>query len=191
MSRIGLAVRAFWRALTQKSFGRALEALLHGEEGATLRESPAGAKTAPAKPAATLPRGAPSRGRTAEGAVLSLLALLQREARLVDFLMESLSEYSDAQVGAAVREVHRGCASVLERVFGLKPVEQAQEGEEMTVPEGFDASALRLTGNVTGKPPYRGVLRHHGWKATRCDVPARRGSEEELRVVAPAEVELR
>src|SRR3954463_13982555 len=42
-----------------------------------------------------------------------LLGLLQRDARLLDFLMEDLASYGDAQVGAPARDAHAACRTVL------------------------------------------------------------------------------
>ena len=39
-------------------------------------------------------------------AALQLLALLQREARLIDFVQEDLSGYTDAEIGGPARLVH-------------------------------------------------------------------------------------
>ncbi len=122
---------------------------------------------------------------------VTLLATLQREARFVDFIQEPLTGYSDAQVGAAARDVHRDCAAVIERMFALEPLAEEAEGAEIEVPAGFDTGRFRLVGNVAGEPPFRGRLVHHGWEASKCEVPAWSGSEGALRVVAPGEVELK
>jgi hypothetical protein len=120
---------------------------------------------------------------------ITLLATLQREARFVDLVQESLDAYSDAQVGAAARDVLRDCRQVLERLFALQPVLDQNEGADVEVPVGFDAGRFRLAGNVSGQPPFRGRLVHPGWEAARCELPAWSGSETSARVVAPAEVE--
>jgi len=121
---------------------------------------------------------------------LVLLATLQREARLVDFLKEDLSGYSDEQIGAAAREIHRDCGKVVDRMFGVQPVLTEEEGAEVTVPAGFDAARYRLTGKLTGSGPFQGRLQHHGWEATRCDVPTFTGTEAAARAIAAAEVEV-
>ncbi len=121
-------------------------------------------------------------------AALALLALLQREGRLVDFLQEDLSAYSDADIGAAARVVHTGSRKVLQQYFTLEPVLADAEGASITVPTGFSAERIRLTGNVAGQPPYRGTLKHHGWIASSIRLPAIPSLDP--RVVAPAEVEL-
>jgi hypothetical protein len=122
---------------------------------------------------------------------VSLLAVLQREARFVDFVKEPISGYSDAQIGAAVRDVHKGCAAMLDRLFALQPVSAAAEGASVEVPRHFDPAQFRLIGNVTGEPPFRGMLQHHGWKAAKCELPEWTGSEASALVIAPAEVEVK
>jgi Domain of unknown function (DUF2760) len=115
-----------------------------------------------------------------------LLALLQRDGRLVDFLMEDLGSYADAQVGAAVRDVHAGCRTVLTRYLTISPVMEEQEGDTVTVDRGADPARIKVVGNVAGQPPYRAVLRHRGWEATRVELPPVPGGS----VLAPAEVEV-
>lgn len=122
-------------------------------------------------------------------AAVQLLALLQREGRLVDFLREDLQPYDDAQIGAAVRSIHQGCRQVLADHITLEPVLAQREGEEITIPQDFDPSAIRLTGNVSGDPPFRGTVRHPGWRATQVKLPAQ-PSGQDPKIVAPAEVEI-
>lgn len=120
---------------------------------------------------------------------LQLLAVLQREGRFVDFLEEDLAGFPDAAVGAAARTVHAGCKKALDELLGLEPVYREPEGAQVTVERGFDPAAVRLTGNVVGEPPFRGALRHHGWRAREVKLP-RAPDGEDASVVAPAEVEL-
>jgi hypothetical protein len=129
----------------------------------------------------------PPAPRPAEGA-LRLLGLLQAEGRLVDFLEEDLTPYPDDQIGGAVRAIHEGCRKALHAQFALEPVLRGSEGEDVTVDAGFDAAEVRLTGNVAGAPPFRGVLRHGGWRVTAATLPERQGIDP--RVIAPAEVEI-
>ncbi|MBN1912022.1 MAG: DUF2760 domain-containing protein [Pirellulales bacterium] len=175
--RLLLALRAFFRVLFDGTTAGQVRGLLEGPPAEKPVPEPVTKKPATPQPSPT-------------SDALALLAALQREARLIDFIQESLDGYSDAQIGAAVRDVHRDCGKVLERMFALQPVLTEQEGAQVDVAEGFDANSYRLTGNVTGQPPYRGTMVHHGWKATRCDVPRRTGSSESARVIAPVEVEL-
>lgn len=172
---LGLAFRLFWRGLTDGVFAERIEPLLRGEP----------APTAP--PPAVIP-SAPKPPARSEA--MTLLAVLQREGRLVDFLKEPIDTYTDAQIGAAVRDIHRDCGAVLERIFSLKPLLDRPDGSAIDVPVDFDAAKYRLTGNVAGQPPYRGKLRHGGWEATKVQLPEWNGTPAYAQVVAPAEVEL-
>lgn len=142
-------------------------------------------------PPASVKAAAGGRAEPRRSDALSLLAVLQREARFVDFVMEPISGYSDAQIGAAVRDVHRGCAAALERAFAVQPLRTDAEGAPVQVPAGFDPAQFKLVGNVAGQPPFRGTLAHHGWKATQCELPAWTGSAAAAQIIAPAEVELK
>ena len=127
--------------------------------------------------------------RAAPDAALHLLAQLQREGRFIDFCEEEIASFSDADVGAAARTVHGGCRKVLRSALVLQPVRTDAEGAEVTVAAGFDPASLRLTGNVVGNPPFRGTLRHHGWKAASVTLSPP-GAGQDATVLAPAEVEL-
>lgn len=147
----------------------------------TPAEKPAAEKKAIEKPPA----------KPARSEALTLLAAMQREARFVDLVQEPLDGYTDAQVGAAARDVLRDCYKVMQRMFELQPVSSESEGDEIDVPAGFDPGRIRLTGNVTGEPPFRGRLMHHGWQAKHVQLPEWSGSAAAATVVAPAEVELK
>lgn len=123
-------------------------------------------------------------------AAVQVLALLQREGRFVDFVREDLATYSDAQIGAASRDVHAGCRRVLERYVTLEAILQGREGEPITVgaDQQIDPAALHLVGNVVGQPPFRGTLLHAGWRVVRVSLPPLAASGRT--VVAPAEVEV-
>jgi len=124
------------------------------------------------------------------GEPLRLLNLLQRdEGRLIDFVLEDITAATDEQVGAGVRQLHKVWQKVIKEHLTLEPVKPGEEGDTVEVPPGFDPSAIRLTGNVTGEPPFRGVLKHHGWRVKAYKLPAPPEGVDEL-VVAPAEVEL-
>ncbi len=123
-----------------------------------------------------------------EASALQLLSILQREGRLIDFLQEDLSQYDAAQIGAAVRSIHEGCKRALDTYVTLEPVYDEPEGSTVTVAPGFDARAVRLSGNIAGDPPFKGALRHRGWRVTRIDLPKLMQAQD--RVIAPAEVEV-
>jgi Domain of unknown function (DUF2760) len=120
-------------------------------------------------------------------AALRLLALLQQEGRLVDFLEEDIAAYDDAQIGAAVRSIHEGCRRVLRERVTLERVIDREDGAPVEVPVGFDPAAIRVTGNVAGSPPFRGTLQHAGWRAAKANLPQ---SSTDPAIIAPAEVEV-
>ena len=146
-----------------------------------------GALPPPAEPAAPPP---PVPEEDVAHRAVQLLALLQRDGRLIDFFSEDIAPYSDAQVGAAARNVHESCRQALERYVKLEPIIDSEEGQSVTVQDDVDASTTKLIGNVTGQPPLRGVLRHRGWRATQVDLPPLPPAGEGRLVVAPAEVEI-
>jgi hypothetical protein len=120
---------------------------------------------------------------------LAFLALLQREGRLVDFLREPLDGFGDADIGAAARDVHRGCRKVLEQHLSIEPVMPGAEEEKVSVPKGFDPAEVRLIGEAKGEPPFKGTLRHHGWRVVEAKLPTLADGVDRA-VIAPAEVEL-
>ena len=163
MGRVWLAVRAYWRTVADAAFAAKVQNLL------------------------TPPPPPPPPKRSGEA--LRLLALLQRKGRLLDFLLEDIQGATNEQIGAGVRELHKESQSVLKEHLALAPVLPHAEGDTVDVPAGFDPSAVRLTGNVTGQPPFRGVLKHHGWRVTDFSLAKPPEGQDEF-VVAPAEVEL-
>jgi hypothetical protein len=179
MRRLALAFRVFFRVMASALVAEQVERALKGQSLPAIEQKPV--EPAPPKPV---------KKAAVRNDALNLLAALQREARLVDFFQEPIAGYSDAQIGAAVRDIHRECATAIERIFALKQIESAAEGAMIDVPEGFDPTRIHLSGNVTGAPPFRGKLCHHGWEATRCDLPEWSGGERALLVVAPAQVEV-
>ncbi|MBI4861297.1 MAG: DUF2760 domain-containing protein [Candidatus Riflebacteria bacterium] len=128
--------------------------------------------------------------RSGEVPSLKVLMLFQREGRLVDFLKEEIDGFDDAQIGAAVRDIHRKCRKVLSDQVTVEPIRKEPQGTVVEVPEGFDAAQIRLIGNVKGAPPFKGVLVHHGWRVVEVRLPEI-ASDQDPRIVAPAEVEVR
>lgn len=177
MRRIGLAFRVFFRVLFDAALAEHLWPLLIGDG-------------APPAVAPVLEKPQPKLKKGARSDALNLLAMLQREARLVDFIQEPIAGYSDEQIGAAVRDVHRDCAAVLNRVFALTPIRDEAEGSTIELSGDFDAARYRLTGQVPERPPFRGTLAHHGWQATQCVLPQWSGAEQATLVIAPAVLEL-
>jgi hypothetical protein len=183
MGRVSTAFRAFFGALFNAETAIRVQDALRTDVPQTSEVIP----LAPVKPSE--PAARPVLKSTQSDAI-TLLATLQREARLVDFLQEDLGGYSDDQVGAAVREIHRDSGAVLSRFFAIRPILADEEGASVKVPAAFDAARYRLTGKLTGEAPFQGTLRHHGWEASRCELPAYTGSETSARTIAPAEVEV-
>lgn len=187
-SRLSIAFGAFFKSLGDAEFAARVRDDRLGPV-AMPTPAPTPAPTVAPTPAPTpAPTAAPLRAPSAESA-LQLLSLFQREARLIDFTQENLSAYSDADIGAAARVVHEGCARVLREHFSIEAVRAEAEGSRVTLEEGFDAASVRLTGNVVGQAPFKGTLSHRGWRATRVQLP-QLAEKHDARVLAPAEVEL-
>lgn len=191
-SRLSLAFGAFFKTLGDAEFAARVR---DDQVGPIAAPAPAPAPApkpapapAPASAPASAPAAAPLRIATPDAA-LQLLGLLQREARLIDFANENITVYADADIGAAARLVHEGCARVLREHFTIEPVRGELEGTRITLPEGFDAASVRLTGNVVGKAPFTGTLSHRGWRARDVRLP-QLADKHDASVIAPAEVEL-
>jgi hypothetical protein len=151
-------------------------------------------KAPPPEPAAEPARpvtAQPETGR-AYAEIVLILAMLQEKGRLIDFLMDDINAYSDAQVGAAARVVHTGCKRVLQEHFSISPVRTEPEGSTVQVPAGYSADEYRLVGRIAGSAPFSGVLVHRGWKADMVNLPQLlRGAADRLPAIAPAEVEVK
>lgn len=120
---------------------------------------------------------------------LKLLSLLQTTSRLIDFLKEDISSFSDVEVGKAVRKVHADSQKSLEEFVTIRPLFQESEGSKIQIPKGFDASQIKLVGKVVGDGPYNGVIIHRGWKAHKRSLPKKLMEQDEI--IQPAEVEIR
>jgi hypothetical protein len=174
LNRILLAFRSFFALLFNGTLPDEVVRALH-----LSRSAPTAAKPAASAPAPV--------ARVSDGA-LQMLAILQRDARLVDFLMEDISSYADDQVGAAVRELHDQCRDSMARYVGLQPVIDGVEGTFAKAPS-TDANVVKFIGNVPAKPPSGGTLRHKGWRAVKVDLPAL-GAKQDATIIAPAEIEI-
>jgi hypothetical protein len=147
-------------------------------------------RTPAAEPARPAFAGPPA--SRAEAEIVQFLAMLQEQGRLVDFLMDDINAYSDAQVGAAARVVHAGCKAVLQDHFRIEPVRSEQEGSTVQVPAGYSADEYRLVGKIAGSAPFSGVLVHRGWKTDTVKLPQLlRGADDGLPAIAPAEVDVK
>jgi hypothetical protein len=168
LSRFSLAFRSFFSILFGGELPTDIAQAFGYTKAAPVRVTPA---------AAPKPQAGP-----ADGAV-QILSILQRDSRLVDFLMEDISAYSDDQVGAAVRDVQQQARKSMERYLQLTPVIDGVEGTYTKA----DVADIKLIGNVpaSGKAPG-GMLRHKGWRAAKVELP----STAPGNVLAPAEIEV-
>ena len=176
-TRVAYAFRCFFALLFRGEMPEDIQRVLMGASSTTA----APAVTSPAAPQKPL-QEPPDRA-------IQMLALLQRDGRLIDFLAEDVSPYPDSQLGAAVRAIHDSCRQVLDRYIKLEPVFSSEEDQPVTVPDGFDPAVVKLIGNISGAAPVKGLLRHRGWRVKEVNLPALpQGSARQI--VAPAEVEV-
>ena len=183
--RLPLAFGAFFSVLGNPAFAARVMGLRQ-PASATPAMTPVAAAVVAAAPARAAP---PPMKQATPDAALHLLGLLQRDARLIDFTQEDLSQYTDADIGGVARVLHEGCCKVLREHFTIDPVRLEAEGSRITLPAGFDARAVRLTGNVLGPAPFTGSLCHRGWRATETRLP-KLAESHDVTVLAQAEVEL-
>ena len=141
------------------------------------------------RPSLPKPLSEPPPARPPTDGALVLLSLLQREGRFIDFLQEDVSGFADAEIGAAARVVHDGCKKALAEHVVLEPVRKEEEGAQVTLDAGYDAASITLAGNVGGKPPFKGTLKHKGWRAQSVELP-KIAPTHDVKVLAPAEIEV-
>ena len=110
-----------------------------------------------------------TQGKFCEPSVI--FSLLQRDGRFIDFLMEDISEYTDAQVGSVARTVQQGCKKTLKDYAEFESIIDQEENSEVKVEKGYNPNSMILSGNVSGEPPFRGILIHHGWKLKKAEFP--------------------
>ncbi|HLK48704.1 MAG TPA: DUF2760 domain-containing protein [Bryobacteraceae bacterium] len=177
MNRIFLAFRCFFNILFQ---GRLSDPAI---TALGLSRRSAANPASPSKPGAS----ATPVVKSSDGA-LQILGILQRDSRLIDFLMEDIASYSDDQVGAAVRELHNQCRDSLTRYLTLQPVIDSVEGTFTQAPSK-DPNVVKFIGNVPAAPPPGGILRHKGWRAVKVELP-NLGAKQDPAVLAPAEIEI-
>ncbi|MEO6603574.1 MAG: DUF2760 domain-containing protein [Polyangiaceae bacterium] len=179
-SRLGLAFRVL--------FDGEFAARLSEPEGP--RELAAPAPVAPQSAAPVAPQSAAPVAvakEAPEGAALQLLSLLQREGRFVDFVQQDVAAFPDADIGAAARVVHEGCRRALHAHARVVAIRSEAEGSPVTLAQA--SADVKLVGNVAGSAPFRGVLRHRGWRVQGLSLPKLVGAQDP-EVVAPAELEL-
>jgi hypothetical protein len=141
---------------------------------------------------AARPAPVPPAANQADAEIVSFLATLQEKGRFVDFLMDDITAYGEAQVGAAARVVHEGCRAALREHFAIRPIRDEGEGSRVNVPAGYAADEYRLVGKISGEAPFAGTLVHRGWKTEWVKLPrVLRTDGDRLPTIAPAEVELK
>ena len=177
-TRLSFAFRSFFSLLFQGGIPQDVLRAVAGSAGGVTRTPPVSAKV-----------GGDAANPEAVDRAVQILALLQRDGRLVDFLEEDVSSYADGQLGAAVRSIHTSCRQVLDRYIKLEPVLSSEEDHPVTLPPGFDPAAIKLVGNVGGERPIRGLLRHRGWRVAAVTLPSLPQGAGRA-IVAPAEVEV-
>jgi hypothetical protein len=182
VGRLSVAVGSFFAILGDSNLAANVRRLREGAPASVAAPVPQPAPVA-------APVAAPVIEEARPDAALQLLGLLQRNARFIDFVEEDIASFPDSDIGAAARLVHEGCRTTLREHFTIRPVRDEAEGSRITVPEGFDATAIRLTGNVVGKAPFNGSIAHRGWRAVETRLPKLVKSHD-VTVIAPAEVEL-
>lgn len=188
-ARLWMAWICFFQIIFRPSFARAVLPQYQQLRKGLPPGEPARAAPPPAEPAAAPPRPVAEPPEKTHRSALFLLSMLQREGRFVDFLQEEVAPFSDADVGAAARIVHEGCRKVVRQYLQIAPVRTEGEGASVTVPAGFDAQRIRLTGNVQGQPPFTGTLKHPGWEAKQVTLPPLPEAVDP-KILAAAEIEL-
>ncbi len=184
--RIAIAFRIFFAVLFRAEMAERVARILNGPpetENLALKQTETGHThgQSPTQPAGTRPANAPDRNDA-----LTLLSVLQRDARLLDLIYESLDQYTDQQIGSAARNVLIDTHKSLDRMLGIRAAADVAEGERIEVPEGASPIRWRIVGNANQSA---GTVTHPGWIATRLELPKWTGSREEALVVSPVEVE--
>ena len=180
-----VATKAFFKLLANRELSNSFQQLLDGKLTPRIEATVPKSKSVPASPQPTPTTPKPTRSEA-----LTLLAALQREARLLDIINEPLDGFSDSQIGAAARDVLKNSGAVIARIFGVEPLTAVADGARLTTPAKFDPAQFRLTGKVSGEAPFQGIVAHQGWKATRCEIPQWTGSAAAALIVAPIELEI-
>jgi hypothetical protein len=189
LTRLWFAYVVFFRVLFNGEYAAGLHALKALPAPEAPKALPEPALVPEKKAAAPAPAPAPEPPPPSTDAALQLLALLQREGRFVDFLEEDVASFADADIGAAARVVHAGCRKAIREHVTLEPVRTEEEGSRVTLSDPLDAGSVKLTGNVTGKGPFTGTLRHRGWRAADITMPTAVAGHD-AHILAQAEVEL-
>jgi hypothetical protein len=185
---LGIAFRAFFSVLFNRQVAARVQAILvdrSAEAENTAVSTPT--EAAPGRPEAPKPAGARLQSGGTRSDAVTLLSTLQREARLVDLICEPLDQFTDAQIGAAAREVLKDSRSALDRMFAIQPLSEQEEGQAAPLDANASPARVRIVGKSQGDS---GVIVHRGWRATKCELPAWKGNSDDRLIVAPAEIEI-
>jgi hypothetical protein len=185
--RLFFAFRVFFIVLFRRDSALRIRDLLNGNSTVLVpTETPRLSTSAESKPISAKLPAPPSNKSVRRSEALTLLSALQRESRLLDLVSESLDPFSDAQIGAAARDVLRDTRKSLDRIFGLQHLIHSPEGEVIDIPSDASTARWRIVGKESGN---RGTLSHPGWQATKLDMPQWSGGADDSMVIAAAEVE--
>ncbi len=168
------AWKAFSAALFDKDLSAKIDDVLAGKSPETVKQEPPRLESPP-------PAAEPRRSDA-----ITLLSALQRESRLIDLVFEDLTQYADAQVGAAARPCLQQCQKTLQRMLDLKPLVDASEGEMIDVGDSPSPTRYQRVGD--GQSPSAKLV-HHGWRSASVNLPQWTGSDTDADIVAPAQVE--
>ncbi len=185
--RLGLALRAFWRALFDRAAGERIAIVLDSPADARITPQPAAGH----EPAKKTPSPAPvetAKPSPAQSPAITLLATLQRDARLIDLIYENLDQYQDAQVGAAARPCLKQCRQSLDRILKIEKLVPAAENESVAVPADASVARYRWIGESPASETGVAKLVHPGWRAASIQLPQWSGQAEDANILAPAQV---
>lgn len=177
--RIGLAFRAFFKAMFDQQAAERM--------ALALDEDPTPALTHQPKPEQPETAPKPKPAAPAQNPAITLLATLQRDARLIDLIHEDLDQYQDAQVGAAARPCLKQCRQSLDRMLKIEKLFDAAENESVPVEADASPARVRWVGETTSTSGSAKLV-HPGWKATTADLPQWSGEAGDANVIAPAQV---
>lgn len=184
--RLFLALKAFFSVLFNPTIAKRVAEAFEAPKSIENKQPSAPAMPQPVPTGSavksSLPAGKESSGRSD---ALTLLSTLQREARFLDLVHESLDMYTDAQIGAAARDVLRDTRKSLDKMLEIKPLISSKEGDSIDLPEQLSPVRWKLLGGKSN----RGVVVHAGWAATKTDIPKWNGSRDDAVVLAAAEVD--
>lgn len=187
---LGLALGAFLKCLFNKDFSREVKELALQRKRGEKSKTPVAEKSKKVvqKAEAKEKKEPKTEKDLYSYGAAHLLADMQKEGRLIDFLNENLREYSDEEIGSSVRSIHEGCKKVLDSTLTMEKIVDQEEESTYRVNKGYDAKSVRLTGRVGDVYPMKGTLIHPGWKVKNIKLTEK--DDQVKKILAPAEVEV-